>query len=58
MSQHEDVPEMIRDCVERESKLTDWEQGFIQSIGEQHDRTGSLTQGQYETLEKIWNRIT
>ncbi len=54
----DDIPEMIRDCVQRESKLSDWEKGFIQSIGEQHDRTGSLSAKQSEILERIWDKVT
>ena len=32
MTEHE---QMIGDCETRESKLSDWERGFVASIGEQ-----------------------
>lgn len=48
--------QMLSDCEARESKLTDWERGFIQSIAERIEH--GITQKQYETLEKIWERIT
>lgn len=58
MANEDDIPAMISDCVDRESKLSDWERGFIESISEQHDRTGGLSEKQQAILEKIWDRIT
>lgn len=52
-----DAEAMLEDCVKRESKLNEWEKGFIQSLSEMDD-FGSLSAKQYETLEKIWERIT
>jgi len=46
---------MIEDCMNRKSKLTEWEQEFIQSLSEQ---TYTITATQYARLEKIWERIT
>ena len=54
----EEVEQMIQDCMNRESKMTAWEQGFIQSIQEQVDRGAGLTELQIETIEKIWDKIT
>lgn len=45
---------MIDDCINRESKLNEWELGFIQSISEKDSRT----EKQIETLHKIWDKIT
>lgn len=54
----EDVQAMIEDCEKRESKLSDWERGFIDSISEQFARHGGLTPKQYARLEEIWNKVT
>ena len=54
----EDVGQFIKDCENRESKLNDWERGFVQSIREQFDRTGGLSPTQNEKLEEIWDRVT
>lgn len=49
---------MVEDCENRESKLSDWERGFIDSIKIQLERGGSLTDKQVETLDKIWESVT
>lgn len=46
--------QMIADCEARESKLSDWERGFIDSIG----RSDTLTERQAAKLEAIWDRVT
>ena len=45
---------MLADCMARESKLTDWEREFIQSIEEQ----ATLSMKQKQQLDKIWERVT
>jgi len=54
----EDTRQLLDDCEAREESLTDWERNFIDSIRHQFDKNGSLSERQYEVLEKIWNRIT
>ena len=54
----DDIPTMIEDCMNRESKLSDWEAGFIDSLDSQLRGENSLTQKQQEKLEQIWERIT
>lgn len=49
---------MIEDCEKRESRLTDWEGGFIDSLRNQIEAGRSPTQKQIETLEKIWEKAT
>ena len=51
-----EVEQMIEDCLNRESKLNDWEHIFIDSISKKG--TGNLTQMQLAKLDEIWNRIT
>lgn len=54
----DDIAQMIEDCEARDSKLSEWEQQFIDSIGRQSARTGGLSQKQTERLKQIWERIT
>lgn len=57
-STHEDHPQMVKDCENRESKLTDWERGFIDSISKQLAEGRRLSAKQTETLDNIWERVT
>lgn len=54
----EELSIMIEDCITRESLLSEWESGFIESIGDQLTVTGGLSPKQVTTLEEIWDRIT
>lgn len=56
--QMDDTEQLIADCEARETKLSEWEAGFVQSIREQFNRKGSLSEKQLETLEKIWEKVT
>lgn len=49
---------LVDDCIERESRLSDWERSFVDSIADQLGRGRSLTVKQIETLEKVWERAT
>lgn len=49
---------MVEDCEKRESRLTEWEQGFIDSIGRQLARERPLSAKQIDTLNAIWDRAT
>lgn len=35
MSAHDEHQQMVKDCIDREAKLTDWERSFIDSIERQ-----------------------
>lgn len=50
----DEINDMIEDCINRESKLSDWEIKFIDSIQDK----SYLTQKQYDKLSDIWDRIT
>lgn len=54
----EPYTDMITDCMKRESKLSEWEKTFLDSIDAQLGRGHSLTAKQIETLDKIWERVT
>jgi hypothetical protein len=50
--------QMIEDCEKRQSKLSEWEATFIDSLSVQLGKGRSLTEKQSEKLEAIWERIT
>ena len=54
----EEHEQMIADCEKRESKLSDWEAGFIDSLGKQMGEGRGLTDKQIEKLDAIWERVT
>jgi len=58
MSKASDIAQMIEDCEARDSKLSEWEQQFIDSISRQLAKNGSLSQKQRERLEIIWEKVT
>jgi hypothetical protein len=49
---------MIEDCEQRESKLTEWEAGFLDSIRGWIEQDKRLSAKQADTLDKIWERVT
>lgn len=55
MSEHE---QMIADCEARESRLSDWERSFIDSIGTQIAAGRTLSSKQAEILDRIWESAT
>lgn len=48
----------INDCEKRESMLTDWERGFIDSLGKQLSDGHRPTLNQINTLDSIWEKAT
>lgn len=50
--------QMVEDCENGEQRLTDWERGFIDSIGKVLREGGELTEKQAEALERVWERAT
>lgn len=53
-----DAAQLIADCEARESRLSDWEREFIDSLQRQLADGRSLTNRQAETLDTIWERAT
>ena len=49
---------MVEDCEKRESRRTEWEAGFVDSISDRLSKSVPLTAKQIETLESIWERVT
>lgn len=53
-----EVEQMLKDCEARESRLTDFERGFIDSAQKRVDDGKGLTPTQVQTLEEIWEKAT
>jgi hypothetical protein len=58
MSDRAEQLQMIEDCEARESRLSDWDVNFIDSIGRQLADGRSLTLNQSNALDEIWERVT
>ncbi len=58
MSVHDEHLTMVADCENRESKLTDWERSFVDSLRAQLERSRPLSQKQIDALDAIWERVT
>jgi len=53
------LEEWVRCCLEEHVKpLTDWEEQFLQSIGERLSDYGRLSERQVEILERIYAEKT
>jgi len=50
--------QLVQDIETRESKLTDWERNFIDSIQSQALKGIPLSTKQTECLNRIWERVT
>lgn len=57
-STHDEHQQMVNDCENRESKLTDWERSFIDSISKQLTEGRRLSEKQAARLDEIWERVT
>ena len=55
---NEEADQLIADCENRESRLSDWERQFIDSVSQQRGNGRHLSERQAETLETIWNKAT
>ncbi len=55
---YDEVLDMLQDLEKRESKLTEWEQGFVQSCDEQLAAGRALSSKQCQKVEEIWERVT
>lgn len=50
--------QMLDDCERRESRLTDWERGFVDSLRHQIEAGRAPSPKQIETLDRVWERAT
>ena len=58
MTTHDEHLQMVEDCETRESKLTDWERSFIDSLSRQLADGRRLSEKQADRLDDIWERVT
>lgn len=49
---------MVEDCENRESKLTEWERGFVDDMKHILGKGGGLNVSQASKLDEIWERVT
>jgi len=50
--------QMVDDCMDRESKLSEWEFSFIDSLNILLDNDYSLSLKQIDVLDRIWENVT
>lgn len=53
-----DQLQLVEDCEARESRLNDWERGFIDNVKTRLEAGKSLTPLQVKNLDEIWERAT
>lgn len=49
---------LVEDCEIRESRMTEWEADFVESIRSRLEKERPLTERQQDTLERLWDRVT
>jgi hypothetical protein len=49
---------MLDDCEARESRLTDWERSFVDSLRSQIEAGRRPSVKQLDTLDNIWEKAT
>jgi hypothetical protein len=54
----DELQQMIEDCEKRESRMNDWQRGFVDSISRQLAEGRTLTPKQDEALTEVWNQVT
>ncbi len=50
--------QLLDECEEHDSRLSDWEREFLDSLRGYVHRDDYLTGSQIATLEQIWERVT
>ena len=50
--------QQITDCENRESRLSDWDRTFLDSIKRRLEQGIALTTKQIEKLDEVWERAT
>jgi hypothetical protein len=55
---NEDHLQMISDCEDRESMLSEWEINFLESISIRLEGNGSLSEKQGFVLDRIFEKAT
>lgn len=55
---NDDPMQLVEDCEHRESRMSEWERDFIDSIKKQVEGGKSLSEKQDSILNGIWDRVT
>lgn len=55
---NETIDHFLRELQHPYKKLTAWELDFLESVQDQFDRRGGLTEKQFEVLERIYAEKT
>lgn len=55
---NEEYLQMINDCFDRESQLSDWERGFMSTCLGMAEKNIMLSGKQREILDRVWERVT
>ncbi len=50
--------QMITDCEDRESRMSDWEVGFVADIAVILEKGYKLSERQDTRLNEIWEKVT
>jgi hypothetical protein len=53
-----DIEHMLTSCDQDSDRLSKWEQDFIESLAEQWEERGTLSERQREILERIYEEKT
>ena len=54
----EEYQQLVTDCLNRKSKISDWDAQFIDSINTQLSQERPLTPKQTNKLDEIWEKAT
>ena len=54
----DEYAKMLDDCEKRESRMTEWEQSFCDSLATQLARGRVPSAKQIETIDRIWEKVT
>lgn len=54
----DEYTQLIEDCERRESRLTEWETNFLDSLRRQIGNDHYPSPKQIETLDNIWEKVT
>jgi uncharacterized membrane-anchored protein len=52
-----DAKQMLEKCGDYMERLTAWEQNFIESVTDQVGRKGTISEKQYEILDRIYQKV-
>lgn len=56
--QQELIEEMLNKLDTPSKELTKWEENFLESINEQYQQRGSLSERQFDVLDRIYSEKT